>query len=529
MGISSSAGSPRIKRGFTRQLKNEHICQYYKLQSGVLGIGAIGVVKKATRISDGEQFAVKIIDKKQLQTREMVNLQREVDVMLQINHPHCVRLFEVFESETCMFLVMELVSGGELFTQINSQSNFSEADAAKIISQVADVLVYLHSQGIVHRDLKPENILCAAHDWREIKITDFGVSTVLAGSRQLRSVEGTPSYVAPEVLNRQPYGSEVDCWSTGVILYILLSGSAPFKAEGDTSELYRLIKAGNLQFPAKDWKDISQEAVSLVKGLLTVDPRARLTAAQILEHEWVQNHATSTKNLDTQRRTNLQLFLGRRALRRTVAKIMCANRFKDAADRILEEQISRFNSTESDLENSLPILRLSQMRTSDPEVEPKMLDTSDLSLSRPTSSESVSNAFKFVKDRFRNSITRNSLSSPDNKKPFRRRVSGTVLRALAIEGMGLDSPDVTPQCKWDFAEENLSMSRLTEDDVLTAQDSTTAVPDWTALTATPVAFTFHTPHIPHNSPEQVLLTKPDRTSPPVAFRFPIPPDNPPLL
>jgi len=269
-------------------LSKENVEKYYDLKKEV-GTGNFSVVRMAVNKKTGEEVAVKIIDKKRVgQKKDM--LQTEVDILQTVRHPHIVELKELFETSTHIFLVMEIVMGGELFDRIVERGSFSEKDAAKITREILEAVSYLHSKGIAHRDLKPENLLCAskAPD-SDIKISDFGLSKIMDPDTHMKMMTacGTPGYVAPEVLKCQGYGKEVDLWSTGVILYIMLCGFPPFYEENNAL-LFEKIMAGKYQFLAPYWNNISADAKDLVSKLLTVDPAKRLTAEMALKHAWIQ-------------------------------------------------------------------------------------------------------------------------------------------------------------------------------------------------------------------------------------------------
>eukprot|EP00954_Amorphochlora_amoebiformis_P026949 1382335-Amorphochlora_amoeboformis.AAC.1 len=220
----------------------------------ILGRGSFAVVKRAIRKSDGKELAVKIIKKTKLKQEELKIVHDEVHIMDKIRHPNCVRLEEIFETSKKLYLVMEILTGGELFDRIVAKGSFSEADASKLVKSVVMALQYLHSIGIVHRDLKPENLIYADNTKESpIKITDFGLAKLKEKKHdKMETACGTPGYVAPEVLKKQKYTEAVDIWSLGVILYILLCGFPPFYHE-NTGALYKQIKSGDYDFPEPYW------------------------------------------------------------------------------------------------------------------------------------------------------------------------------------------------------------------------------------------------------------------------------------
>jgi len=261
-----------------------------------LGTGAFSVVKLAEHKKTHTLRAAKVIDKIAVgEKKEM--LEREVDILKRIQHPNIIAVCEIYETDKHLYLVMELAMGGELFDAIVARGSYSEKDAADITRQIADAVKYLHTKGIVHRDLKPENLLLADKNGKaHIKIADFGLSKIMESQAVLQTACGTPGYVAPEILLGEGYNEEVDVWSIGVILYILLVGFPPFW--GDTNQkLFEKIMDGNYSFPSPYWDKISPSAKDLIKHLLVVDPTKRFTPTQILEHQWIQGLTASDAHL----------------------------------------------------------------------------------------------------------------------------------------------------------------------------------------------------------------------------------------
>ena len=211
-----------------------------------------------------------------------------------MDHPNIVKLFDVFQDSTHWYLVLEYMTGGELFDRIVQKEHYTEDEARAVLLPIIDALRYLHDLGIVHRDLKPENLLYVDEKANAvIKLSDFGVSKIITNNRMSSKV-GTPSYFAPEVLQGNGYTLAVDYWSLGVILYILLSGSAPFYEESQEL-LYEKILQGTFEFPPEDWCEVSAEAMDFIRNLLEVDPSKRLSASNILAHPWVTMQHSAKK------------------------------------------------------------------------------------------------------------------------------------------------------------------------------------------------------------------------------------------
>ncbi|EFA79379.1 myosin light chain kinase [Heterostelium album PN500] len=233
------------------------------------------------------QYAIKVINKSNLGKDYEKNLKMEVDILKRVNHPNIVALKELFDTPNNLYLVMELVTGGELFDKIVEKGSYCEADAVQLVRKIVSAVQYLHNANIAHRDLKPENLLLkTASSDLEVAIADFGLSKLVSQETMMQTACGTPSYVAPEVLNATGYDKEVDMWSVGVITYILLCGFPPFY--GDTiPEIFEFIMEANFEYPEEYWSHISSAAKDFINKLLVVDAKARLSAEDALNHPWL--------------------------------------------------------------------------------------------------------------------------------------------------------------------------------------------------------------------------------------------------
>lgn len=313
-----------------KKLRKEEVSKQYDIKQK-LGTGSFAVVKMGIRKSDGAKFALKIVKKKNLNQEELATINEEVEIMYKIEHENIVQLEEIFDTPKNLYMVLELLTGGELFERIVDKGQYSERQASQLIRDIATAIKYLHSVGIVHRDLKPENLIYRNEDDDSaIKITDFGLAKYLEGSdAQMTTACGTPGYVAPEILKNDPYDKAVDLWSLGVILYILLCGFPPFYDE-NAAGLYSQIKRGEYDFPEPYWTDISDQAKDLVSKLLTVDPAKRCTTSQLLAHPWVAQNAAPDKPLGGGFNKRLMKFNARRKLRRGIQMIMAVNRLTRA-------------------------------------------------------------------------------------------------------------------------------------------------------------------------------------------------------
>jgi len=257
-----------------------------------IGRGAFSVVKRAVQRKTKEECAIKFIEKKFVDKQDLVLLAREIDIMKKVSHPNVLKLREVYETEETIALVMELVTGGELFYKIVEKGNYSSRDAANIVRQIVEGVAYLHSEGICHRDLKPENLLCANEKELKYKpfrvvIADFGLSKLFNNGEELATSCGTPDYVAPEVITAEgSYDNSVDMWSVGVITYVLLCGFSPFLSSTQTGLFEKIIKA-EYDFPEPEWSNVSEKAKDFIRHLLRKDPTERYTAVECLKHVWL--------------------------------------------------------------------------------------------------------------------------------------------------------------------------------------------------------------------------------------------------
>uniref|UniRef100_A0A3B3C0Y8 Serine/threonine-protein kinase DCLK2 n=1 Tax=Oryzias melastigma TaxID=30732 RepID=A0A3B3C0Y8_ORYME len=264
-----------------------YISDRYKV-GRMLGDGNFAVVRECVELSTGREYALKIINKGKCRGKEHM-IQNEVAILRRVKHPNIVLLIEEVDTYNELYLVMELVKGGDLFDAITSANRYTERDASGMLHNLASAIKYLHSLNIVHRDIKPENLLVYEHadGSKSLKLGDFGLATVVDGP--LYTVCGTPTYVAPEIISETGYGLKVDIWAAGVITYILLCGFPPFRGSEDQEALFDQILMGQLEFPFPYWDNVSETAKELIRSMLEVEVDQRYTALQVLEHPWVTN------------------------------------------------------------------------------------------------------------------------------------------------------------------------------------------------------------------------------------------------
>ncbi|KAF7071727.1 hypothetical protein CFC21_076988 [Triticum aestivum] len=254
-----------------------------------LGRGQFGVTYLCTHTETGEKLACKTIAKRKLSGAEDVeDVRREVEIMRHLSgQPNIVDLRGAYEDKHNVHLVMELCAGGELFDRIIAKGHYTERAAASLLRSVVGTVHTFHSMGVMHRDLKPENFLMLNRDESSpIKATDFGLSVFFKEGEVFKDIVGSAYYIAPEVLKRK-YGHEADVWSMGVMLYIFLSGVPPFWAENENA-IFTAILRGEIDFVSEPWPNISPGAKDLIRKMLHINPKDRLTATQVLDHPWIK-------------------------------------------------------------------------------------------------------------------------------------------------------------------------------------------------------------------------------------------------
>uniref|UniRef100_A0A8C1FRM6 Serine/threonine-protein kinase DCLK2 n=1 Tax=Cyprinus carpio carpio TaxID=630221 RepID=A0A8C1FRM6_CYPCA len=264
------------------------IAERYKV-GRMIGDGNFAVVRECVERSTGREYALKIINKSKCRGKEHM-IQNEVSILRRVKHPNIVLLIEEMDTYSELYLVMELVKGGDLFDAITSSNKYTERDASGMLYNLASAIKYLHSLNIVHRDIKPENLLVYEHQdgSKSLKLGDFGLATIVDGP--LYTICGTPTYVAPEIVAETGYGLKVDIWATGVITYILLCGFPPFRGStNDQEALFDQILMGQLDFPLPYWDNVSDSAKALITCMLQVEVDQRYTALQVLDHPWVND------------------------------------------------------------------------------------------------------------------------------------------------------------------------------------------------------------------------------------------------
>lgn len=291
------AGNDGVKKSVDPQVSDRYII------GKKIGEGAFAKVHICKLRSTREQYACKIVDKRRMKAMfrrpSKSNIEKrvktEIQVSIKMAHPNIIKIFEYFESERYIWIIMELMKGGELFDYIIERGMLTENDAIAIMRQVLHALKFIHEKNIIHRDIKPENLMLKDKHSMNVKVIDFGMSKVFCpGEEATRSRLGTPGYMAPEIMRGQKYTKAVDMWSVGCVTYILLCGYMPF------DETYGKSSKYVTDFPDKEWGAISKIAREFISALINADPKARMTSTQALAHPWLSEvPAVSTLSLRT--------------------------------------------------------------------------------------------------------------------------------------------------------------------------------------------------------------------------------------
>lgn len=321
---------------YTSQPLNERWSLGHKIGEG--GYATVRVASRKSKLRRSQLpthtiSAVKIISKKSpdLYNEKMVS--REVFSFRLLDmaggHDNIVELYEVSEDDENVYLVMEYLEGGELFARISERGQYTERDAANLVVSMLASLAFCHRLNLTHRDVKPENFVFASDESEgaDVKLTDFGIAYYSEDPSALcKTLCGTPLYVAPEVLLRQPYGAEADLWSLGVIVYIMLVGYPPFD-DNDLVQLVKKIKYGPVKFDGAEWMLISEEGKQFLANLLDKDASNRMTAQQALEHDWLRNKCqAATDNVLQEAQTNIKSFVSRKRWKAAIQSVKAMNR-----------------------------------------------------------------------------------------------------------------------------------------------------------------------------------------------------------
>eukprot|EP00794_Sanderia_malayensis_P010210 gene10210-11259_t len=293
-----------------------------------LGRGNFAVVKKCRSKVSNEEFAAKCITKKRTRASKKgmskEAIETEAAILQSVNHEGIIRLYDMFETKQNITLVMELLTGGELFEEIAKEEFILEKDACHYMKQILNAVGYLHSNSIVHLDLKPENIVLKSKGFREIKLVDFGLARKLQSGVEMREMMGTPEFAAPETINYDPVGFYTDMWALGVVTYILLSGASPFLGDND-SETYQNITICDYEFDDEYFSNITKNAQDFIRALLLKKGSERNTFEDCLKHPWIACEKFEDSVIDTKK---MQAFVARRRWKQSLRMLTMISRLK---------------------------------------------------------------------------------------------------------------------------------------------------------------------------------------------------------
>ncbi|XP_071419036.1 myosin light chain kinase, smooth muscle isoform X4 [Pithys albifrons albifrons] len=293
-----------------------------------LGSGKFGQVFRLVEKKTGKVWAGKFL--KAYSAKEKENIRDEISIMNCLHHPKLVQCVDAFEEKANMVMVLEMVSGGELFERIIDEDfELTERECIKYMKQISEGVQYIHKQGIVHLDLKPENIMCVNKTGTSIKLIDFGLARRLENAGSLKVLFGTPEFVAPEVINYEPIGYETDMWSIGVICYILVSGLSPFMGDNDNETLANVTSA-TWDFDDEAFDEISDDAKDFISNLLKKDMKSRFNCTQCLQHPWLQK---DTKNMEAKKlsKDRMKKYMARRKWQKTGHAVRAIGRLSSMA------------------------------------------------------------------------------------------------------------------------------------------------------------------------------------------------------
>ena len=311
----------------------------YKFKD-VIGGGHFGTVRLAYKknIEPKKLYAIKSISKKNINEKDLDEMIKEVDILSTLDHPSIIKFMETYNDEYYFHIVMEVAKGKDVFDKIIEEGVLTENTVAHITYKVLSALVYCHKRGICHRDIKPENILFEhENNEGEIKLIDFGLSRKYNEQEKMQTVLGTPYYVAPEVLQGS-YDEKCDIWSVGAFMYIMLTGEPPFNGKNNNIIFKRILNE-EVQYPIEKFKNVSKEAIDLLKLCLVKDPIVRLNGEEALRHKWftnVYNEVHNKNKIDANLLTNLKNFCYPDKFQKMVLKFIINSLNEEELDHLRE-------------------------------------------------------------------------------------------------------------------------------------------------------------------------------------------------
>ncbi|CAH1798050.1 unnamed protein product [Owenia fusiformis] len=403
-----------------------------------IGSGQFAVVKKCKHLKTNDEFAAKIIKKKRAMASrlgvKMEDIKKEIVILQEMDHENVIRIYEVFENKTHVILVLELVSGGELFDFIAEKERLSEEEASAFVKQILLGIKHMHSKRIAHLDLKPENVMLLNKNSQNIKLIDFGLSRVIKQGEFHRDMIGTPEFVAPEVINYDPLSLATDMWSIGIITYILLSGCSPFSGK-DQQQTYEKICQLTYDFTSKYFENTSDLAKEFIGMLLKRDPLSRASVEECLNHAWIQ--PSEKKQSENRRKSvinigNLKTFCAKKRWRQSVQIVTLCNRLSKSANLRRTANLLHDSHAANGLENPIDGV---QQTTSD-----TMETNSDTTETNSDTSETITDITQNNNDK----ISSNNIIKTESKSKVDINNDITLTRDDITDGNSCGTDDSKP-------------------------------------------------------------------------------------
>ena len=331
LAVGSGVVTPRSV--LSQQSKIQWIATYenlrritaeYRLGSDVIGSGSFGEVRRAIHVKSGEERAVKLVYKSHLSKHKQRKIMNEIYVQQKADHPYIAKLFEYFQDQKFLYIVMEYVPGGELLSKMKGMKRLTENVIARLFFQLMSAVNYLHGRGVVHRDLKPENVMLDESE--NVKLVDFGTSREFLPGGRMKGCHGTPYFIAPEVLAGD-YSEKCDIWSAGVVLHVLLTGVPPFSGKTE-DEVLAAVRAANVNYDAPIFKGVSRTALDLLRNMLSSKEEKRPSAAEVLKHPWfklMREKSETKKAIDAEIIRNISKFEAKSQLQRAIYYFLVNN------------------------------------------------------------------------------------------------------------------------------------------------------------------------------------------------------------
>lgn len=347
--MANVSHSRRFSRLLNLNSEDEGVEKNYDIMEEI-GRGKFAIVKRCRSRLNDQEFAGKFIRKRK-NRKGGSEVQKEIEVLQKLSHDHIVKLYEHYESPIEIVLILELVTGGELFHYLVERDRVTEEESTWFVRQMLEALKYMHQLQVVHLDLKPENIVLCSRKERKVKLIDFGLSIILQDGVVVREITGTPEFVAPEIINFDPVTCAADMWSIGVMTYIMLSGCSPFLGDDDHETLAN-VSRGEYSFDEEYFSNSSHLSKDFINKLLNKNPKSRATANECLNHSWIKTkdeEDEECKRKSTLNITLLKSFIAKRRWRQSFHAVSFSNHMHKVALNKKENKVVPITRTSLDL------------------------------------------------------------------------------------------------------------------------------------------------------------------------------------